>query len=138
MRDKICEGVIRARFLNQILPAGIARILFKYNDLEWPDQSGQMPPDMEINRPDVERALAYRSETARRSRGRPKGAGSFEDADSPLIYEINRLISTSKSQSPTAAATKLVDNGLAAGSGTTESKIRRLVRRYLALFGDAG
>ena len=40
--------------------------------------------------------------------------------------------------SPTAAAKILVEAGAAQGGGTDESKVARLVKRYLEIHGDDG
>ena len=60
-------------------------------------------------------------------RGRPSRSGSLADADAPLIEDMETLIAND-SLSPTAAARKVVKN--AAGYGTEDNKIRRLVQRF--------
>jgi hypothetical protein len=62
--------------------------------------------------------------------GRPRGSGSWDLADQPLLREMQELIVTGKASSPFNAANQVVQK--AAGSGTIESKIRRLERRYMA------
>lgn len=60
--------------------------------------------------------------------GRPKGVGSLERADEPLVAEMKSLLCATEARSPMQAAGMVLPR--AAGEGTPESKIRRLVRRY--------
>jgi hypothetical protein len=69
-----------------------------------------------------------------RPRGRPAGSGSFAASDEPLIAEMRSLIETERTLSPWAAAARVADR--AAGGGTHESKIKRLVSRYSEKFSE--
>jgi hypothetical protein len=60
--------------------------------------------------------------------GRKKGNGSYAAVDLPLLDEMKELISSHRAASPQEAARMLA--GKAHGSGTLESKIERLARRY--------
>ena len=61
-----------------------------------------------------------------RRRGRKKGSGSLADKDKPLLELMKPLIAGGKAH--WAAAMEVV--GKAAGTGTDESKVKRLVARY--------
>ena len=61
-------------------------------------------------------------------RGRKKGSGSLASKDMPLIQELDRLVRVGEVPSPWAAAQKLAIK--AAGTGTPESKVRRLHVRF--------
>ena len=67
-------------------------------------------------------------ESNKRSRGRPKGVGSLESVDAPLVEEMRSDILNDSSLSPTAAAYRVIDR--AKGGGSAESKAKRLVERY--------
>ena len=69
-----------------------------------------------------------------RGRGRPKGAGSLEAADVPLLEEMKALRDGDSTLSVNAAALKVADR--AAGGGTLESKARRLAERYAEKIDD--
>jgi hypothetical protein len=56
------------------------------------------------------------------------GAKSFEELDQPLIDEMHKLITNKHAHSITAAAGMVRDK--AKGTGTPESKVKRLERRY--------
>ncbi len=58
-------------------------------------------------------------------RGRPKGSGSYKEADEKALFEMNKLIESGLS--PLKAAHRLVDQ--LPGGGTPHSKARRLRRR---------
>ena len=61
-------------------------------------------------------------------RGRKPGSGSYAEHDAPLVQEMKALIDKGEAASPHAAAIQIVNK--AKGSGTEESKVRRLVDRY--------
>lgn len=61
-------------------------------------------------------------------RGPVKGTGSLEKADKPLIEKMHRLIINEDAKSVHDAANQVA--GRAKGSGTIESRIKRLERRY--------
>jgi hypothetical protein len=67
-------------------------------------------------------------------RGRRKGVGSLASQDAPLISEMRRLIAAGDAASAYGAATLILDR--AAGSGTDDSKRKRLVDRYHAEFPE--
>lgn len=69
----------------------------------------------------VQRAVALMP----RKRGRPIGAGSFAQADEPLLAEIGALIRDGLSRH----AATLIVAARALGGGVNESKARRLRRR---------
>src|SRR5450759_3523952 len=60
--------------------------------------------------------------------GRPRGSGSWASADEPLLTEMQELIESGKSKSPSDAALKVASR--ASGDGTIESKSSRLAKRY--------
>lgn len=68
---------------------------------------------------------------ASKSYGRPSGTG-FGALDAPLLEKMKEILDSKEETSPTAAARKVIgkDGKGAHGSGTLESKIHRLVRRY--------
>lgn len=63
-----------------------------------------------------------------KSRGRPRGAGSYAALDAPLVEEMIRLINSGVARSPHHAAQLLADRAF--GSSQNDSKVARLVRRY--------
>jgi hypothetical protein len=69
-----------------------------------------------------------------RRRGRPKGSGSYEAADAPLIEAMRAAILANPTLSPTAAALQVAHR--AAGGGTDESKAKRLAAAYSAKFRE--
>jgi len=103
------------------------------------DESGHLF----VRRSDLARALApappsnqkagrRKPSSAAVSRGRPKGSGSLERADAPLIEQMRKLIIEEECVSPTAAAQAVA--AYAKGAGTLDSKVRRLVERYGAKY----
>jgi hypothetical protein len=152
LRERLVSGKIRAKFDDIEITPLIARLLLEGYDLKFPDNGGIVPPDLYICLPDVrrEQELPLMPHESKK-RGRPKGAGSLKYADWPLTLEMNKMISTFGRESgksteepwptfasPQQAATYLVDNGKVSGAGSRESKIKRLVRRYLERFGEDG
>jgi hypothetical protein len=130
--------MIRVKFDDTILTTTIARLLLQLYDIENPDRAGLLPPDFLLHRPDVQRALGSGSDETTAHPGRPKRAGSYEVLDRPLVQKMNKMVSSNGTPSPTAAATLLVREGRVSGGGSPEAKIRRLVKRYKSIFGDAG
>jgi hypothetical protein len=135
LRDKICAGLIGARFDGIEITPKIASILFEYCNLKWPDEkAGCLPADMAICRADLHHLLA-RDGAARIRRGRPERSGSFEELDIPLIEKMDQMIRDGLTLSATAAAQSIVTQGLAAGNSTELAKTKRLVKRYRKHFG---
>jgi hypothetical protein len=66
--------------------------------------------------------------TKSKGRGRPRGSGSWEGADAPVLTEMRRMIESGAAKSPNDAATQVA--GKARGSGTVESRAARLAKRY--------
>jgi hypothetical protein len=137
LRGKICQGLIRAQFDGKEQTQLTMRLLFEFYDFKWPDQKGWVPADVLICRPDLQRVLVGDNTERKRRPGRPKGAGSFEDRDAPLVARMARHISGGGAASPSAAAKMVVGEKSIAGN-SPDAKIRRLVRRYKARFGDDG
>jgi hypothetical protein len=134
LREKISAGLIFARFDGIEITPGIARILFEYCDLKWPDQTaGWIPADMAICRPDLQHLLA-RDGVSRKRRGRPKRSG-VEELDIPLIEKMDQMIRSGLALSPTAAARSIVKQQPVAGNSTEVAKIKRLVKLYRKHFG---
>jgi hypothetical protein len=134
LRDKIGGGLILARFDGVEITPTIARILFEYCNLKWPDEKGGwIPADVEICRPDLENVLA-RDGAPRRRRGRPEGSGSFEELDQPLIEIMSRMISRGLVRSRTAAARSVIEHRSVPGNGDV-AKVKRLVKGYRKTFG---
>lgn len=71
----------------------------------------------------------------KRSRGRPRGSGSYATADRPLHDEMRRLIASGEAFSPHDAAMKVADQ--AVGAGTFESRVSRLTKWFRPLDGQA-
>jgi hypothetical protein len=67
--------------------------------------------------------------------GRPKGTG-YAAMDEPLIAEMKTMIDGLTAKSPTEAARKVIGKGgsRAAGYGTIEAKVDRLVKSYRASY----
>ena len=61
---------------------------------------------------------------------RRRGAVSYARQDAPLIAEMHKLIDSYEAPSVIAAAGMVVKNAI--GSGTDESKVRRLTKGYSA------
>jgi hypothetical protein len=61
-------------------------------------------------------------------KGRPRGSGSWEVADQPLLTAMHELIQRGAAKSALDAASRVVET--AAGAGSRESKITRLAKRY--------
>ena len=61
-------------------------------------------------------------------RGRKKGDGSYAIIDLPLLSEMKELILSHRAASPEEAARMLAEKAF--GSGTQESKVERLAKRY--------
>lgn len=62
------------------------------------------------------------------SRGRPKGSGTYGEADKPLLQEMHAIMLKNPGMSITSAAAQVVNR--AAGGGSGDSKIKRLAKRY--------
>lgn len=148
LRERIVSGKIRVMFDDIEITPVIARLLLEGYDLRYPDNGGVVPPDFMVCLPDVRREQeASLKPREAKKRGRPRGAGSLRTVDLPLTTEMNKMITAFRHgsevpwptfPSPNQAATYLVDHGQVAGGGTRDSKIRRLVRRYLKRFGEDG
>ena len=63
----------------------------------------------------------------KKNRGRPKGSGSLEKADAPIVAKMKDGLKTGKFNSVHAAAQHYAPE--AAGSGAPQSKVERLMRR---------
>lgn len=99
--------------------------------LEWSDEmhrAGAYRSDVQNEWPVDMGEKHQRSETPNSRPGRPKGSGSMAAKDAPLVKKMRRLLKNGKALSITSAAESVVDR--AAGSGTRESKISRLVKRF--------
>jgi chaperonin GroEL (HSP60 family) len=73
-------------------------------------------------------------ESARAERSRRKPAGvNYELSDAPLVDRMRQLLLTKGARTPWDAA--LAVSGQAEGHGQPESKAKRLVQRYSAVFG---
>jgi hypothetical protein len=90
--------------------------------------------DLQVGRRHINE-LWPQSSTDEGHTGRPKGTG-FSGADASIIEEMYGLIKTHSASSPTAAAWKVIgrDGARASGSGTPESKVRRIVSAYKAKY----
>ena len=64
--------------------------------------------------------------------GRPRGSGSWRDADQELILEMRELIKAKKAKSPNDAARLLADR--TPGAGSLKSKQDRLRKGYYRVF----
>jgi hypothetical protein len=82
--------------------------------------------------PSNQKAGQRKPSSAAVSHGRPKGSGSLERADAPLIERMRKLIMEGECVSPTAAAQAVAADAM--GAGTLDSKVRRLVERYGAKY----
>jgi hypothetical protein len=95
--------------------------------------------NIEIDAADVTREFARARETDQPIAnpipvprpGRPPGTG-FDAMDKPLIAQMKAKIDGCAAKSPTDAAWQVIgrDGSLAAGFGTPEAKVDRLVKRY--------
>ena len=65
--------------------------------------------------------------------GRPKGSGSFRNADAPLVDEMAGLVEEGTVSSIEQAAICVAARAI--GSGTLESKRKRLARLYVRKYG---
>jgi len=70
--------------------------------------------------------------TTSRRRGRPRGSGTYEVADAPLLTKMRELIDSGAAKSANDAAVHVAGN--AGGSCTFDSKVARLARRCRAQF----
>lgn len=152
LRERIVSGKIRVMFDGIEITNVIARLLLEGYDLRYPDNGGIVPPDFLICLPDVRKEqVACLKPRESKKLGRPKNAGSLADADRPLTSEMNKMICSFGRESdgattvpwptfpsPQQAATHLVDSGQVKGAGSRDSKIKRLVRRYIKRFGEDG
>ena len=132
LRKHVVDGNIRVKFDDIEITPLIARHLLEYQDLRFPDECTKhpLPPDLALNRPDIERLLKQRDAPPTKRPGRPKRAGSLAEADRALVQRMNQMVSLNCVPSPTAAANRLVDGGDVLGGGTKDAKVRRLVKRY--------
>lgn len=91
------------------------------------DHGFRLPTELETEVPDT--IVPIISGKAK-APGRPKGT-SHDKADGPLVEKMRALVASGSAASLTAAAKEIVgrDGSGAAGSGTLESKVRRLVDR---------
>jgi len=80
-----------------------------------------------------ERAQAQPSSLAAGRKRKPAGV-NYAAADCPLIEEMHSLITSGQAKGPYDAALAVVDR--AKGSPNSESKAKRLVRRYSAAFSS--
>jgi hypothetical protein len=78
-----------------------------------------------------------RGESSKSASHRPRGR-SFEREDQPIIEAMRRLVQEGDEPSPSLAAKRLIGRSGrgARGSGTFESKIRRLLERYTKQYGE--
>ena len=94
------------------------------------DVMGKWPPSPRTkDAPHSDEGATVAKEVSRVSTlGRPKGSGSLDAKDEPLLKEMECMIAQEPTLSPFAAAGKLADK--AAGGGTPESKMKRLQKKY--------
>ena len=96
------------------------RVVLRQSDVERyiaPAPKPTMPGD----------PLAGKADRLRKP-GRRLGSGSFDAADAKLLVKMERSLETGEATSFQKAAEAVV--GRAAGGGTEESKIKRLVKKY--------
>lgn len=105
-------------------------VLVSRDDLEkWPFASNEEPAETTASSSEVTgSSVPDATSASRRRRGRPPESGRWAAADAPLLTRMHELIEAGKAKSATDAA-RLVA-GEAEGSGSPESKITRLRKRY--------
>jgi hypothetical protein len=156
LRKQIAAGAIRVRFDGVEITPHIAQLLLELRGLKSPDESNQhpLPSDFALNRHDIERQLEHTdAPPANRSR-RLKCATLQATADRELVHRMNQMISAHGTEAehrrskgrelpwptfptPWAAARYLVELGQVPGDNVVdEAKVRRLVKRYKAYFGE--
>jgi hypothetical protein len=105
------------------------RIVDERLDSIIPGDAGWLAPPLILYGVDLRlvdaRAIKEDKVPRRRGGGRPAGSGAYDD--DPLVDEIERLVKDGEAASPTAAAWLVVKR--AAGGGTLESKVKRLVAK---------
>lgn len=69
----------------------------------------------------------------KKSPGRPRGSGSYEEHDLPLLCEMRDMLARREVASAAEAATRLAER--ATGGGSANSKADRLRKRYEAKYG---
>ena len=97
----------------------------------WPDPF----PTLLHSTPQDKEEIISQAKISLTPRGRPKGAGAFVNEDEPLVLEMQKLIETGAAKSRTEAARLVVKQ--ASGSGTEESKIKRLRKAHSAKFSES-
>jgi hypothetical protein len=112
-------------------------VLISRDDMRnWPFALEEAPPEVrstssQITGSSVPDATSMDVQTATsRRRGRPRGSGTFEVSDAPLLAKMRELIDTGVAKSANDAARQVA--GDAGGNGTIESKITRLAKGYRA------
>lgn len=136
------SGLVRDHLWFCWLPSELCREWFERHLLAWPSefnpkdqtlgarpQSPENNPDVEISEPPVPDAVV----PEKGQPGRKPGSGSFDDDE--VLLEMLRLLANGKAKSVHAAARRVVASGIAKNTGTGESAVRRLRRKYAAKFG---
>ena len=136
------SGLVRDHLWFCWLPSELCREWFERHLLAWPSefnpkdqtlgarpQSHENNQDIGISEPPVPDAVV--PEKGRP--GRKPGSGSFDDEET--LREMLRLLANGKAASVHAAARLVVASGDAKNTGTDESAVTRLRRKFSARFG---
>jgi hypothetical protein len=99
-----------------------------------PQEAPVVVRDVLIYLRSAERNSVTKRKSTPRTRGRPRGSGSYALADAPLLQQMKELIETGQASSVNVAASLVADK--AKGPGTLESKLTRLRHRYVEKYGN--
>lgn len=78
------------------------------------------------------------ADKAHQPRGRPPASGTYALSDAPLLDEMRSLLVSGEARSINHAAETVVHRVPAQGGGTNASKVTRLRKAYVRMFGRFG
>jgi len=135
------SGLVRENLWFCWLPSDLCREWFERHLLAWPDEFnpqdqtlGARPERHEKNlKIEVSESVPDTVAPEKGRRGRKPGSGSFDDA--AALLEMLRLLASDKAKSVHAAARCVAGGDMAKRTGSEESAVNRLRRKFAARFG---
>jgi hypothetical protein len=134
LRDAVARGDVKAMLNDVVVPKAHIAIYLSLIARAGPkDGAHALPPDLSLNYDDL-RAVFDRPVIDARKRGRPTRESNGWSQDRKLTFEMHRMLAGAPgvphASSAAQAARMLVEAGKVPGAGTSESRAKRLVRKF--------